>query len=96
MFRTLFPAVLGAALLFAVPALAGDEDYGASRPHPDHAWYGEHDYSRCFWHRPISAFLDGEGGYEGWRTPHRTCGWGREPDTGQTGNRESGVVTLHG
>jgi hypothetical protein len=96
MLRTLFPTVLGAALLFTVPAFAGDDrdDNGASRPHADHAFFGERDYSRCFWHRPMSAFLDGEGGFESWRVPHRSCGWGREPDTGQYG--EGRVILQHG
>ena len=90
MLRTMFPRafLIGAAasVLFSVPVLAGDDDTGASRPHPDHAWYGDRDYSRCFWQRPLDVFRDGEGGYELWRTRH-ACGHRHDGgDSGQYGH----------
>ena len=94
MLRTLFSAVLiGAATLLAVPAFADDYgQYGNDRQvhSPDHAWYGDNDYSRCPSHRPLDVFRDGEGGFQAWRAPHRVCGWGRD-------ERQYGaVVTQHG
>ena len=90
------PFLIGtaAAALFALPALAGDDSYGNDRPFRslDHAWYGDNDFSRCPWHRPRSVFLDGEGGFQAWRVPHRVCGHGHEPES----QRYGGSVTPHG
>src|SRR5215469_13202261 len=86
--------VVGAALI-TLPAMASDDSYNRDTTYRngDHAWYGDHDYSRCPSHRPLDVFRDGEGGFQAWRAPHRVCGWGTAPESQQ---RYGGGGTPHG
>jgi hypothetical protein len=99
MLRITLPFVFGAAIsLFALPAVADSYDNHSYDNHesqyrsPDHAWYGDNDFSRCPSHRPLDVFRDGDGGFQAWRLPRRVCGWGHEPE----GSRYGGSVTPHG